>query len=85
MSSIMLFASNTPFPEVLFPANFTVHIDVDRGVIDDGGSDDIFAIYQHHCENNRKPSYGWLAVVLSIIAQKSQFSILKHIGWQETC
>lgn len=44
MSSTMLLASNAPFPEVTYPADFIVHFDVDGKVVDDGGKDDGFAI-----------------------------------------
>ena len=42
MSVCTFIASDYPLPEVAPPKDYPVHIDIDNGIIDDGGADDNF-------------------------------------------
>ena len=41
----MLIASNRPLQEIPYPPGFTIKLDVDNGIVDDGGMDDGFSIF----------------------------------------
>lgn len=68
MSSSILIASDVPLREVPYPPDHTVIFDVDRGVIDDGGMDDGFAIIPRER-------------VLELSSEKKYFAVLE---WQYT-
>ena len=46
MSVCTFIAANCPLPDVRPSKEYDVHIDIDTGVIDDGGADDNFYLFQ---------------------------------------
>lgn len=64
MSSIMLIASNRPLKEIPYPLGFTIKLDVDNRIVDDGGMDNGFSIFSTER-------------VLEISSEKSHFAGLQ--------
>lgn len=64
MSSVLLFASDCPLDEIPYPPDFAVNYDIDHGIVDDGGSDDGFAIFP-------------VEKVLELQSEKGYFAVLE--------
>lgn len=68
MSSVLLLASDVPLEESPYPPGFSVHYDIDRGTVDDGGADDGFTIFP-------------VEKVLELQSEKKYFAVLE---WRYT-